>query len=69
VLLRGIKIISIKCHVDRRLYTHPLSAWVVDLDDGRLLEEMEDVEVEFAGVEARALSRGAEAVVAAVHAV
>jgi len=34
-----------------------------------LLEEVEGVEVEFAGVVARALSREAEAVVAAVHAV
>lgn len=50
------------------LYTHPSFAWVVYLDGERLLEEVETMDLEAEGVEARGLTREAEVVVAA-HAV
>lgn len=49
------------------LYTHPSFAWLVYMDGGRLLEYAEDGEVW--GAQARLLSRPAEVVVAAAHAV
>jgi len=51
------------------LYTHPSFAWVVYLDGERLLEEVETVEIDPVGVEARALTEEAEAVATAAHAI
>ncbi|MEM4847207.1 MAG: hypothetical protein QW794_05565 [Thermosphaera sp.] len=51
------------------LYTHPSFAWVVYLDGERLLEEVETIEVDPAGVEARALTVEAEAVATVAHAI
>jgi hypothetical protein len=50
------------------LYTHPSFAWVVYMDGGRLLECCVE-EVEVGGLRAGALSRDAEVVVAAAHAI
>jgi len=49
------------------LYTHPSFAWIVYLDGERLLGETEPIEVN--GSEAKALTREAEAVAAATHAI
>ncbi|MEM4854724.1 MAG: hypothetical protein QXE75_04825 [Sulfolobales archaeon] len=51
------------------LYTHPSFAWIVYLDGERLLEEAETIEVEPVGMEVRALTREAEAVATAAHAI
>ncbi|MEM4832040.1 MAG: hypothetical protein QW740_06415 [Sulfolobales archaeon] len=51
------------------LYTHPSFAWIVYLDGERLLEEVETIEVDPAGVEARALTVEAEAVATVAHAI
>ncbi|MEM2288309.1 MAG: hypothetical protein QW503_04390 [Sulfolobales archaeon] len=51
------------------LYTHPSFAWIIYLDGERLLEEVETIEIDPVGVEARALSREAEAVATVAHAV
>ncbi|MGC8975364.1 MAG: nucleotidyltransferase family protein [Thermoprotei archaeon] len=50
------------------LYTHPAFAWVVYLDGGRLLECCVE-EFEWEGLNLRGLTRDAEVVVAAAHAV
>jgi len=50
------------------LYTHPSFAWVVYMDGGRLLDCCVE-EVDVGGLVAKALSREAEVVVAAAHAV
>jgi len=50
------------------LYTEPSFAWVVYVDGGRLLREHVE-EVEVSGFQARALTREAEVVVGAAHAV
>ncbi|MEM0100505.1 MAG: hypothetical protein QXG50_05975, partial [Desulfurococcaceae archaeon] len=44
------------------LYTHPSFAWIVYLDGERLLEEVETIEIDPVGVEARALTVEAEAI-------
>ena len=49
------------------LYTHPSFAWVVYMNGEYLLDYVEDIEVN--GTPARALSKDAEVVVAAAHAV
>ncbi|MEM2288950.1 MAG: nucleotidyltransferase family protein, partial [Sulfolobales archaeon] len=51
------------------LYTHPSFAWTIYLNGERLLDEVETVELETAGVEVRALSREAEAVATLAHAI
>ena len=50
------------------LYTHPFFAWVVYMDGGRLLKCCVE-EIEIDGVKANALTRDAEVVVAAAHAI
>ncbi|MEM2533894.1 MAG: hypothetical protein QXK12_07735 [Candidatus Nezhaarchaeales archaeon] len=50
------------------LYTHPSFAWIVYLDGGRLLEETETMDMDLTGVEAKALTKDAEAIVTAAHA-
>ncbi|MEZ0290094.1 MAG: nucleotidyltransferase family protein [Sulfolobales archaeon] len=49
------------------LYTHPSFAWIVYVSGERLLEEIEDIEIE--GVNARAITRDAEVVITAAHAI
>ncbi len=49
------------------LYTHPAFAWIVYMDGQKLLQEHSE-DMEIAGVEARGLTREAEAVVTAAHA-
>ncbi|MEM1855246.1 MAG: hypothetical protein QXO91_01455 [Desulfurococcaceae archaeon] len=51
------------------LYTHPSFAWVVYLDGERLLKEVETVEIDLTGAEARALTVEAEAVATVAHAI
>ncbi|MEM3680060.1 MAG: hypothetical protein QW359_00190 [Metallosphaera sp.] len=51
------------------LYTHPSFAWIVYLDGGRLLEETETIDMGLTGVEAKALTKDAEAIVTAAHAI
>lgn len=51
------------------LYTHPSFAWIVYLDGERLLEEVETIEIDPVGVEARALTVEAEAIATLAHAV
>lgn len=51
------------------LYTYPSFAWVVYLDGERLLEEVEDVKVEGIDNPVRALTKEAEVVVVAAHAI
>lgn len=51
------------------LYTHPSFAWIVYLDGERLLEETETIELGEVGAEARALTKEAEAIVTAAHAI
>jgi hypothetical protein len=50
------------------LYTQPSFAWIVYLDGGRLLREHRE-ELEIGGIRAYSLTREAEVVVAAAHAV
>lgn len=50
------------------LYTHPSFAWIVYLDGGRLLEETETIDMGLTGVEAKALTKDAETIVMAAHA-
>ena len=51
------------------LYTHPSFAWIVYLDGGRLLEETETIGINLTGVEAKALTKDAETIVTAAHAI
>lgn len=51
------------------LYTHPSFAWIVYLDGEGLLGETETIRIDAVDVEAEALTREAEAVVAAAHAI
>ncbi|MEM4740329.1 MAG: hypothetical protein QXS63_04540 [Zestosphaera sp.] len=51
------------------LCTHPSFAWVMCLDDDRLLEEVEIIELDSVGVKVRAMSREAEAVATVAHVV
>ncbi|MEM0232739.1 MAG: hypothetical protein QXL22_01830 [Candidatus Nezhaarchaeales archaeon] len=51
------------------LYTHPSSAWTIYLNGERLLGEVETIEIDLMGVEARTLSKEAEAVATVAHAV
>lgn len=51
------------------LYTQPAFAWMIYLNGRRLLEETEVVELEPQGVEARMLTREAEVIASATHAV
>jgi len=51
------------------LYTHPSFAWIVYLDGGRLLEETETIDINITGVEAKALTKDAETIVTAAHAI
>ncbi|MEM1510846.1 MAG: hypothetical protein QW096_13345 [Thermofilaceae archaeon] len=51
------------------LYTHPSFAWIVYLDGEHLLEEVETIEIDPVGVEARALTVEAEAVATIAYAV
>ena len=51
------------------LYTHPSFAWIIYLDGGRLLEETETIDINITGVEAKALTKDAEAIVTAAHAI
>ena len=50
-------------------YTHPSFAWIVYLDSERLLDETETIEMDLTGVEARALTKEAEAIATATHAI
>ena len=51
------------------LYTHPSFAWIVYLDGGRLLEETETIDINITGIEAKALTKDAETIVTAAHAI
>ena len=51
------------------LYTHPSFAWIVYLDGERLLEETETIKIDSTGVEARALTKEAETIATAAHAI
>lgn len=51
------------------LYTHPSFAWIIYLDGKGLLEEIETIKINTVDVEAKALTKEAEVVVAAAHAV
>jgi len=51
------------------LYTHPSFAWIVYLDGERLLEETETIKINSTGVEARALTKEAETIATAAHAI
>lgn len=51
------------------LYTHPSFAWIVYLDGERLLEETETIDMNFTSVEAKALTKDAEVIVTAAHAI
>lgn len=50
------------------LYTHPSFAWIIYIDGERLLREVETIEISNR-VEARVLTREAEAIVTAAHAI
>lgn len=51
------------------LCTHPSFAWIVYLDGERLLMESETTKIREVGTEVRALTKEAEAVAAAAHAI
>ncbi|MEM4435674.1 MAG: hypothetical protein QXO22_01730 [Thermosphaera sp.] len=51
------------------LYTHPSFAWIMYLDGERLLEEVETIEIDPVGAEARALTVEAEVVATIAHAI
>jgi len=51
------------------LYTHPSFAWIMYLDGERLLEETETIKIDSTGVEAKALTKEAETIATAAHAI
>jgi len=51
------------------LYTHPSFAWIVYLDGGSLLEEVETIEIDPMSAEVKALTVEAEAIATLAHAI